>query len=248
MSKLVENRLEKWSLTGLTGAINGGEILKYIGTEVIYAKFTKNAENGGWDNNLQTTRIDYIGDYDPMTGTYKVKHTTKAGEVVETRIMSAGFEWGDPEEKETTSRLIPMSKHYEMMELTLYFERLRDSYFKNRGTIGLEQIKSLVESKSKDGLRNILWIAAVIDSDTDKGLRQGILTFRITEVFNLQRRAKSWSFNLRDEDGTFLPVQKFTQEEDGTWIAKDFSYGGEVIGDLKIIDIESPREEVTRDE
>ena len=213
--------------------------------EVIYAKFTKNPENGGWDNELQTTVIDYIGDYDPMTGTYKVRHTLKkSGETVETRIMSAGFEWGNPEETGVTSRLIPMSEHYKMMELNMYYERLRENYFAGTGVIGLEQIEALSKSKSKEGLQNILWIAAVIDSETDRGVKEGILTFRVTEIFGLQRRSKSWSFNMRDESGTFLTVQKFTQGEDGTWIAKDFTYNGEVIGDLKIMDIESPLEKL----
>ena len=245
MNKLVEKAISGWSYGGAVRDVEGGEILRHIGSEVLYAKFKKNPENGGWDNELQMTTLDYVGDYDPMTGTYLARHTLKgSGEKVETRIMSAGFEWGDPEEKGVTSRLLPLSHHYKLMETELYFERLRSMYFKNQGVLGIDQIQAMAGKNSKEGLEHILWIAAVIDSETDLGVKKGILSFRIVEVSGLTKRVRSWSFNLRSADGTFMTVPKFTQEEDGTWIARNFSWNGEVLGDLKIMDIESPREEV----
>lgn len=244
MNKLVEKKVHEWSQMGAVLDIVGGEILRHIGSEILYAKFKKNPENGGWDNDLQVVTLGYIGDYDPMTGTYLAKMTKKDKEKVEIRIMSAGFEWGDPEEKGATSRLIPLSHHYRLMENEMYYNRLRDMYFKNKNVLGIEQLEAMVGKDSKEALAHILWIAAVIDSDTEKGVGKGILTFRIGEVSGISKRSRSWAFNLRDlDDGTFMTIPKFTQGEDGIWVARDFSWNGVIIGDLKIIDIEEPREE-----
>ena len=47
-------------------------------------------------------------------------------------------------------------------------------------------------------------------------------------------------FGIKDSAGNYMNVLKY-QEKDGTWICKDFSVSGTVIGDLKIIDIENER-------
>ena len=243
-NKLVSKKAHEWSQMGAILDIIGGEILKHIDSEILYAKFKKNPENGGWDNDLQIVKLDYIGDYDPMTSTYLAKMTTKEGEKIEIRIMSAGFEWGDPEEKGTTSRLIPLSHHYRLMENEVYYNRLRELYFKNQNVLGIEQLNALVGKEGKEALAHILWIAAVIDTDTEKGLKKGLLTFRIGEISSIFKRSKVWAFNLRDlADGSFMTVPKFAQEENGVWVARDFSWNGTVLGDLKIIDIENPKED-----
>jgi hypothetical protein len=102
----------------------------------------------------------------------------------------------------------------------------------------------MVGKEGKQALAHILWIAAVIDTETERGLKKGLLTFRIGEVSGISKRSKSWAFNLRDDKDTFMTIPKFAQDENGIWVARNFSWNGVVIGDLKIIDIECPREEV----
>lgn len=246
MNKLVEKRVNDWSQMGAILDIVGGEILRHIGSEILYAKFNKNPENGGWDSDFQVVKLDYIGDYDPMTGTYLARMTKKDNSKIEIRIMSAGFEWGDPEEKGFTSRLIPLSHHYRLMENEMYYNRLRDMYFKNKNVLGIEQLEAMVGKDSREALEHVLWIAAVIDSDTEKGVGKGILTFRIGEVSGISKRSRSWRFNLKDlgsgGSGSYVSVPKFTEDENGVWVARDFSWNGVIIGDLKIIDIEDPIE------
>ena len=244
MNKLVEKKIKNWSSSLGLDDIRGGEILKYIGSEVVFISFTKNEENGAWENKIEMTHLDYIGDYDPMTNTYLVRHTLKvSGDVKETRILSNGFEWGDPDERGYTSRLLSLSRHYEALESEMYFERLREMYFSNSNVLGADQIASLGGKSGKSLLEHIFWIVAVIDTETDRGIKSGLLSFRISEVSGLSKRSKHWSFNLRDSFGDLVIVPKFAQDpETGIWSAKDFSYNGQILGDLKVIDIQCPKE------
>lgn len=245
MNKTVEKKVILWSKRPGNDekyGVAGGELLRHIGSEMIFAEFTREDAEHNWETAMTTTKINFVGDYDPMTQTYKVKHLTKEGKAVEDRVMSAGFKFGNPEELNYTSRLIPFSLHYKVQEEELYYQRLRSLYDSEKGVLGIDPLQQLSSKNAREDLKHTLWIALVIDTDTEEGIKEGILTSRITEIVDITRRSKSWSLYVRDEKGDLIIIDRL-REEDGTWVCRNFSYGGVVLGDLKILDIQNLPEE-----
>lgn len=235
-----KKKLESWSL----GKDNhklipaGGEILKSVGSEVLLIEFTR-GEDGVWKTSEpKPIFILGIGEYDALTGTYQIRWKDRGGEKME-RIIPEGFSFNRPEEDGWMKRFITYSLHFKAMEEELYWGRLRMKYDRGEGVLPIEAIQVLKGNKESLGYHN--YIAAVIDTDVPGGLGKGILSFRISEIGRLQKRARSWEFGIRDWDGYYMTVQKYQEEEPGKWICRGFKIDGEVLGDLKIIDIQDPR-------
>lgn len=244
----MKEKFAKYSLEGNSGwDAQGGEILEYIGLDVVFLEFTKVEETGGWKQETSKAKIEEIGDFDPMTGTYAAKLIVskegKEEETIEKRIISAGFLFGDPEENGYTFRLVPFSQHYKFLERGQFFERLGKMYEEDKGVIGVEQLQAVLGKSGAQNLRHILNLNAVIDTNVLGGLGKGIHATRISEVLTIKKLPKFYEISFRDNDGTMMIAQKF-QKVENTWICQNFSIDGTVLGNLKFIDIETPRETV----
>lgn len=245
MDKELKKKIESWSL----GKNNykmipaGGEILKSIGSEMLFIDFSKD-ENGTWSaKEPQPIFIQGIGDYNPLTGTYLIKYSGKDKTSKEERITPEGFSFNDPDKEGWMHRFVTYSLHFKMMEEELYYNRLRTKYDKSENVLPIESIIVLQKGKQDESLQYHNYIAAVIDTNVEGGLGEGILSFRIGGITKIDKRSKSWSFGLRDTTGYFMMVPKYQETEDG-WICKNFSISGTVLGDLKIMDIEDPKETI----
>lgn len=244
MNKELAKKIEEWSL----GKNNyklippGGEILKYIGSEMLLIEFTK-GEDGVWTSSKPyPVFIQRIGDYAPMTGTYMVTYsvTLDKSKTETLAITPEGFSFNNPDEEGWMKRFISYSLHFKTMEEELFYGRLKTKFDSSEGVLPPDVIAILQAGKQKESLGYHNYIAAVIDTDTPEGIHQGILSFRISEITKMDKRPKYWSFGIRDWGGYFMGIQKY-QEHEGSWIAKDFKINGVILGDLKIMDIEDPK-------
>lgn len=241
MNNVLKEKIESWSLGKTNGKLipRGGEILKSIGSEMLLVKFKKENDNWSADNPLPIF-VQSIGEYNPLTGTYEITYTNRDKETSTERITPEGFSFNDPETEGWMHRFITYSLHFKIMEEELYYTRLREKFDRSENVLPIESIIVLQGGKQKESLGYHNYIAAIIDTDVEGGLGEGILSFRISEITKISKRSKSWSFGLRDLEGYFIQIPKY-QEVDGTWIAKGISIDGVVLGDLKIVDIEDPK-------
>ena len=240
MNKVLKEKIESWSLGKTNGKLipRGGEILKSIGSEMLLVKFKKENDNWSADNPFPIF-VQSIGEYNPLTGTYEITYTRDKKTFTE-RINPEGFSFNDPETEGWMHRFITYSLHFKIMEEELYYSRLREKFDRSENVLPIESIMVLQGGKQKESLGYHNYIAAIIDTNVEGGLGEGILSFRISEITKIDKRSKSWSFGLRDLEGYFIQVPKY-QEVGGTWIAKGISIDGVVLGDLKIVDIEDPK-------
>lgn len=242
MEKELKKKIESWSL----GKNNykmipaGGEILKSIGSEMLFIEFSRDDEGNWTTKDPQPIFIQGIGGYNPLTGTYEIKYSGKDKTVKTETITPEGFSFNDPDKEGWMHRFVTYSLHFKMMEEELYYNRLRTKYDKSENVLPIDSIIVLQKGKQEESLKYHNYIAAVIDTDVEGGLGQGILSFRIGGITKIDKRSKSWSFGLRDTSGYYMAIPKY-QEIEGTWICKNFSISGVVLGDLKIIDIEDPK-------
>lgn len=226
----------------------GGEILKSIGTEVIFVKFTREDEKSNWITNTSRVFVISIRDFDPMTGTYQIvyrKVDDESKDVIEERIIPEGFSFNNPEKDNWMNRFIPMSLHFKLTEEEIFYQRLKRIYDSQPG-LPIEKIRDLKSSDQNESLGYHNYIAAVIDSDIPDGLGLGIISFRIYEITPIQMLSKTWSFGIKDKDLNYFPVKLESTPDEGG-IAKRFSVNGVVIGDLKIMDIEDVMSENPQD-
>ena len=129
------------------------EIEKYIGQNVILVNYKKSKEQEGkWETSTEMATIISIYDYDPMTMTSKIKYKVlKESEEEqveeETRIQPEGYEFVSPD-VDSFKRFQPISLHYKMIEDEFFFFRLKNLY-DSRETLGIEQLKTISESKNQ---------------------------------------------------------------------------------------------------
>lgn len=98
----------------------GGDILKYIGSEMLLIRFERD-ENGVWTTKTpDPVFIVSIGDFEPLTGTYKVMYRRKESGDEELRVTPEGFSWNIPEDDGWMIRLVSYSNHFKMMEEELF--------------------------------------------------------------------------------------------------------------------------------
>ena len=238
MNKTLQKKIESWSLGKDNHKLipEGGEVLKGAGSEMLLIEFTKKEDQWTASDPIPVY-VSRIGDYNPMTGTYNLTYNEKDKEAITTQITPEGFSFNQPEEEGWMKRFITYSLHFKTMEEEIYYSRLREKFEKSEGVLGIEQITVLQKSKTYQ-YHN--YISAVIDTDVSGGIGKGILAFRISDISSLFKRSKSWSFGVRDWEGYYVNIPKYQETENG-WVCKGFSIDGEVLGDLKIIDIQDPR-------
>ena len=77
----------------------GGDILNYIGQEIVYVQYDKpNPSEDVWVNSFKNVKVLEIGDFDPLTITYNIKYQfyesgVPVGDVLEERIIPEGFNY-----------------------------------------------------------------------------------------------------------------------------------------------------------
>jgi hypothetical protein len=221
----------------------GGDILKRIGTEMILVKFSK--ETGEWKTENVRVFILGISGYDAMTGTYEIKYRELGGDdkedKVETeRIIPEGFSFNQPEKDLWMHRFMPYSLHMALTEEEIYYTRLRE-IFNSRPGLGIDEIRTLAQGNQSESLGYHNYIAAVIDSDIQGGLGQGMISFRIYGLGKIQLVSGGWSLGVMDKDSNYFQVRLETDQEKGGTVCKGFTIDGKLIGDLKILDIEDPK-------
>lgn len=210
-----------------------GELLRYIGTEVALLEYTKDKTTGNWSNTITKALIVSIYDYDPMTSTYSLKYKKdKEKEVKEVRIISEGFSNNDPEETGTSLRFIPFSMNFKFQEDRLFYERLEKEYnnFKN---LPIDVLKIISGNNEQDKLLKLCNISAVIKTDND-----GMLYFRITKLKIKHNQQKKYALTISSDKGKLYTFQISSNQDE-----YDFSYGGEFVGKLKIVDIQGNKED-----
>ena len=239
--------LENYALgkTSLKWVPEGAEILKSIGSEVVFVRFTRENAESNWITNTSRVFIISIRDFDPMTGTYQIvyrKIDDESKEAIEERIIPEGFSFNNPEKDNWMNRFIPMSLHFKLTEEEIYYHRLKNLY-NSRSGLPIQKIQELKNTKQEESLGYHNYIAAVIDSDVSGGLGLGIISFRIYEITTIQMLSKAWSFGIKDKDGNYFPI-KFENNQNSDGVVKNFSVNGVIIGDLKIMDIEDEKVDV----
>lgn len=219
----------------------GGEILKYAGADMFLIKFNK-GKNGDWTTeNPNPVFISYIGDFDPLTGTYRLVYKEKESGEKELRITPEGFSWNFPETDGWMIRFVSYSSHFKMMEEEIFYQNLRTLYVSNKNILGPQELSQFTTGKEKKHRLGCLnYISAVIDTDIPGGLGEGFLAFRISEITRIDKRGKKWELGIRDQEGDYIGISKFIEDpETHQWYSPGFSIDGKIIGDLKILDIES---------
>lgn len=213
-----------------------GELLKYIGDHVILLIYKRN-DKGEWSISNCIVKIDYMKDYDPMTGTYELRYDTeKPGTdsaepvydsgVRSLRVLPQGFSFENPEETGRSLRFIPFSYHYKFAEFQDFYVKLKAGYDSYK-TMDIESLKQISESKDQRLILEPMYVCSVIKMNDDE-----ILQFRITSLKLKHRSGKNYAITIGNEQGktyTFMISSDTTEYE--------FSYGNEKIGDMKIVDL-----------
>lgn len=215
---------------------NGGDILKYIGVEVILVDFIRDGE-GKWSNKIKKAYIKSISDYDPMTVTYLCRYRIVDEDTDtswrEKRIIPEGFSFENPEETGKMIRFIPYSLHCKMAEDEALYYRLGE-LFDNRSTLPMTSLEVISSSKEQDKTLNYSCnICAVIKTVPDEEGNSKILYFRINRL-NLRHSYKD-NYNLILTDNSNRSYTILIKSSDSQY---KFKFNEEIIGDLKLIDLE----------
>lgn len=203
----------------------GGEILKYIGCDVFHIKLTRDNSESPWKVDQKMVRILDISDWEPMSGTYKTTYTDFT-DTFEMRMIPEGFQFENSEETNNMERFVPMSIHFTLTELDIFFKRL-ENLFKERPILPIEALKKIQESKQEEQLGYFHNVALLIDNP-----EHGICYVRIYKMTPLVKIDKEWKFSVQDKDGNVIPLKIHEEKE-----VQNFYLNGENLGEFKIIDI-----------
>lgn len=220
-----------------------GELLKYIGEDVVLLIYQKDKETDKWGITNCIVKIQFMGDYDPMTGTYKLRYDTgkekKDSEATENytegihelRVFSQGFSFENPEETGRSLRFIPFSYHYKFAEFQDFYIKLRKNYDSYQ-TLPIPSLEQISKSKNQKEVLESTYLCAVIKMADGE-----VLQFRITALKIKHRSGKSYALTLDN------PQQKnYTFMIMGDQSEYGFAYGKEYIGTLKIVDLGGERD------
>lgn len=224
----------------------GGELLKYIGQEVVLVIYNKD-EKGEWKNTFKAANVISINDYDPVTMTYNIKYQVldngiPEGTPKEERIIPEGFSFDVMGQglQNTMNRFIPYSCHLSVIEEEAYYKRVGD-LFDNRDTIPFEAIKTLAQSKeqvntlgyAKNIVAAIRPTKEIEGEDTDDlEYTDELFVFRINQIKIRHEHKDTWRLIISDMNNRSYSV---VATENDTFY--ELKHMGEEIGDLKLIDL-----------
>ena len=242
--------------------LNGGDILRYSGQDVIFVDYKRSNEDGSdvWTNTIEKASIISISDYDPITMTYLIKYTLPArkeekGEVHEERIIPEGFTFdimGQGLQK-SMHRFTSYSMHERLVEEAEFYRRV-NKLFKERDTLPFGALAALQDNKEQSKtLGYAKYIVAAVKpvhkventDDLEYGEDEDDLMIFKIKALRLKHEFKNtWRLLLTASDGKNYSLPVSDDETD----FYEFYLGKELIGDLKIIDLADPKEEKPTDE
>lgn len=223
----------------------GGELLKYIGAEVVRVHYSKN-EEGVWRNDFATAKINSIKDYNPVTQTYTINYTLesddgKEEETKEETIIPEGFTFDIMGQgiQNTMNRFMPYSLHCKVVEEERYFDFV-DKMWEDNDTLPFGALKAISEASPKEQ-KNILQyskniVAAVRETEVEENDETTykdtgrIFIFRIGQLKLKHDYKETWRLMLYDMDGN-QAINILIREDENSF------YEVEKIGDLKILDL-----------
>lgn len=215
-----------------------GELLKYVGSSIILLVYEKN-EKEEWKISNSIVKLEWMGNYDPMTGTYELTYDTgkpeKDGDKIvytegkhNVRVFSQGFSFENPEETGKSLRFIPFSYHYKFVEFQDFYIRLKNEYDSYK-TLKIEELEQISKSKDQGGILEPKYICAVIKTEEND-----ILQFRIISLEIKHRNGKNYALTIGNEIGRTYTFMISSSDSE-----YNFSYGKEYLGKLKIVDLGS---------
>lgn len=210
----------------------GGEILNYVGIEVVFVEFTKKPGDNNWVNVMKPAIIDEFTDYDPMTLTYNCKYRIlgedKDTETREVRVIPEGFSFNNGDAEGWMCRFIPMSIHHKLMEDEAIHNREVILYAK-RDTLPIDALKTLSDNKEQGKvLRYSCNVKAVI-----KLTDNTIVSFRIMKLSLRHDYKDTYNLKLEDEKGVSYSLKINSDQKEYNFIPASKNQAGF----LKIIDI-----------
>jgi len=241
--------------------LDGGDILRYSGQDVIFVDYKRSDEDGNdvWTNTIEKANIISISDYDPITMTYLIKYTLPArkeerGEVHEERIIPEGFTFdimGQGLQK-SMHRFTSYSMHERLVEEAEFYKRV-NKLFKERDTLPFGALAALQDNKEQSKtLGYAKYIVAAVKpvhkvENTDD-LEYGeddddLMIFKIKALRLKHEYKNTWRLLLTASDGKNYSLPVNDDETD----FYEFYLGKELVGDLKIIDLADPKEEKPAD-
>jgi hypothetical protein len=225
----------------------GGDLLKYIGGEVIRIHYTRK-EDGTWMNSFATAHIIDIYDYNPATMTYTIKYYLSENEEgkedkteIEEIIIPEGFTFDIMGQgiQSTMNRFMPYSLHCAVVEEEKFFGRI-DSLWDETKTLPFGAIKAISESSGKDQRQLLQYgkniVAAVRETvqdeeDPDTYNDTGkLFLFRIGQLKLSHDYKENWRLMLYDTKGEQAINIVISETEEDYYEVPE-------IGDLKLIDL-----------
>lgn len=185
----------------------GGELMKYLGMEVMRLDFKKN-DKGEWENSVGKSLLLQANKYDPNTETLELvwkdvdySKPESEWEIKKTEIVPPGFSFGNPEEKGEMTRFIPYSLHMEKIETEAFYAKL-GYLFRLEGDLDrslvLPELMTLASSRDRvNSLCHIHYIAVVIKPvDTED-----VYIYRLGDIGIRHQFKSAWKITAKDDYG-----------------------------------------------
>ena len=150
------------SLGSMKWISKGGDILRYVGQNVILVKFSKKSEESEWETTNSLVNVISISGYNKETGTYQIAWKEGDSEIQTERLTPEGFSFNVPERDLWMHRFLPLSLHMKITEETLAYERFKNLY-ETRESMSLDKIGEYYRSDQKEtiGYRN--YVSLIVD-------------------------------------------------------------------------------------
>lgn len=231
-TKLEElKKLYGFSTASIKWIPEGGDLLRYIGLEVVFVDFKKD-DKGEWSSTFKPAKILNINDYDPISMTYNIKYQLDGEDGwKEERIIPEGFSFdiAGAGIQNTMNRFIPESMHLACIEEDQFYKRLFELHAK-RDTLTTQALQSISSSKEQyKTLKyacNIGAVCKTVDGFT--------LYFRVCGLKLRHQKGKTYELTLIDTAKHSYVINGITDDD------KSYKWrvGGEEIGELKLIDLQ----------
>lgn len=223
--------------------INGGDLLRYVGMEVVYIDYKKDKTTGEWSSRIERAIIKRIDDFDPITMTYHILYDLLDSKQtdLEERIIPEGYSFDIMGQgiQDSMNRFTPYSYHLILQEEDLFYKRLLEGWDINK-TLPFEALKTINENKEKSKLlkyaKNIVALIRPFKDQNAEELEYSdeVLQFRIFDLILKHEYKEDWRLMIKDRTGKSFNLLISEKEED----SYEFKLGKDLVGDLKIIDLE----------
>lgn len=208
---------------------SGSSIIEYIGTEVLIINFSRDDKNN-WTNTMTSGKIHSLEDFEPTTGTYLCKYSTKEmeeGVWKEVRIIPEGFELIAPDSNQMV-RFVPYSIHSKMMETESFYQKLFVIQAKST-TLDLKELKTVSDSKDQENILGYYHnIGAVVKTEDNN-----ILWFRIKSINVKHLHGTVYTIILTTWDNKRYTLNEISSTDS----EYKFVVEHQEVGKLKIIDL-----------